>query len=111
MQCEDLSGALAATGGAEGDVRVWDARTGKLQFTLRAPACGPADFGVQVGFVGERILVTAGASGVIRTWDASTGRPRGVVRLPGQQVTELAVRCCSPQNHSAYARMPLTSTR
>ncbi len=28
-------GALAATGGAEGDVRVWDARTGKLQFTLR----------------------------------------------------------------------------
>jgi WD40 repeat protein len=68
---------------AEGGIQVWDAASGHLQSTLRAPAnTNSMEFGGC-----SHVLVTAGEDSIIRVWDIASGtktrqaaRPRPVHR-------------------------------
>src|SRR5207253_2467132 len=64
-------GSAIATGGGDGAVRIWDAKTGA---EIRALA-GPGGAILRVAFNGDESLVVAGQKGWFTVWDLA--RPRG----------------------------------
>jgi WD40 repeat protein/tRNA A-37 threonylcarbamoyl transferase component Bud32 len=71
---------LASAGLAwDGTVKVWDARTGKIQRTCRGHTQGA--FAVAFSPDGRRLASTGGHEGLVRIWDPVTGLE--VQRLPG----------------------------
>jgi WD40 repeat protein len=68
-------GQTIASGGWEGRVLLWDAKTGRLRATLPGHD-GHAVFAVAFSPDGKT-LASGGADGTVRLWDARSGRPLG----------------------------------
>ncbi|MGR6966276.1 nSTAND1 domain-containing NTPase [Geodermatophilus sp. URMC 61] len=68
-------GALVATAGADGTVRLWEAATGQPR---GAPLTGHTDAVTTVAYSPDGALVaSAGEDGTVRLWDPATGLPHG----------------------------------
>jgi WD40 repeat protein len=79
LLCIDLraDGRAAATGDALGDVRLWDADTGKCTATLGRHTAAV----VEVRFGPDaKVLVSRDARGGVRTWDPATGKALATLR-------------------------------
>jgi WD40 repeat protein len=63
---------LAATGGIDGSLRLWDVAGGEEVCTLEAGGGEPAVVGVRFSPDGKRLASVTGA-GVLRLWDVQTG--------------------------------------
>jgi WD40 repeat protein len=76
VQAAVLGGRLLLSGGTDGKVRIWDARSGKLLHTLDAH--GPVRtlvFGLH-----RSVLLTVAQNGTVRLWSARTWRPLSSLR-------------------------------
>jgi WD domain, G-beta repeat/KAP family P-loop domain len=79
-------GAALASGGSDGSVRVWDARTGEQ----RAQLTGHTGTVLSVAFSPDgAALASGGSDGSVRVWDARTGEQRA--QLTGHTGTVLSV--------------------
>jgi WD40 repeat protein len=72
------NGAHVLTGGADGVVRIWTARTGQAAITLRQ---GAPLIAAEYDARGSRILTAGG--GTARLWEAATGRQLATLRHDG----------------------------
>jgi WD40 repeat protein len=80
-------GARVASGGADGNVRVWDRQTAREVLTLR----GPGDAITAVAFSADgRRLAGGSAAGAVRVWDAARGEELVTWRGHAAGVTGLA---------------------
>ena len=81
-------GSVVASGGGDGDVRLWDARTGAAARTCR----GHRSWVLAVAWSpDQRRLATGDKRGEIRVWDPATGKPCGKpLRAHKQWITALA---------------------
>jgi ribosome assembly protein 4 len=81
-------GSVVASGGGDGDVRLWDARTGAAARTCR----GHRSWVLAVAWSpDQRRLATGDKRGEIRVWDPGTGKPCGKpLRAHKQWITALA---------------------
>lgn len=81
----NATGTLIATSGADGTAKLWNARTGEEELTLRGHTSDVLD--VSIAPDGDRVA-TAGRDGTVRIWDAKTGEE--IQQLAGQ--TDLVQR-------------------
>jgi WD40 repeat protein len=75
------NGALLATAGADGTVRLWDTATGRPNGPFSAILTGHNRAVNAVAFSPDgRLLASAGDDATVRLWDTATGRPNGPFR-------------------------------
>ncbi|MFM9593408.1 WD40 repeat domain-containing protein [Streptomyces scabiei] len=74
--------AVLASGGRDGEIRLWDARTGEPFTTLATPlraACTLVEFGTVDG---RPVLAAGTRDGLVRIWDLRTAEPSAVFSVP-----------------------------
>jgi len=74
--------SLLASGGRDGEVRLWDPRTGELLASLGTPlrtACVLLEFGTVDGSL---VLASGSRDGTVRVWDPGTAQSRAVFSVP-----------------------------
>lgn len=91
------NGARIATGGEDGTIRLWDAKTGELQMTLE----GHSGAVHKVKFVADARLVSAGHDKTVRVWDATTGKQERLFDKHKAPVTTLLMSATTPMGQSA----------
>jgi WD40 repeat protein len=90
---------VVASGGVDGSVRLWDAKTGR-ELAAHAGPPGPL---LALAFAADGLLISAGADGIVRLRDGGTGAERSAFRAHGGAVTALAV---APDGRLATAGPP-----
>ena len=80
-------GKTLATGGQNGQVKLWDATSHKLLATLHEHT----DAVAALAFAPDgRSFASGGQDGLIKVWDITDRKSRGTIRLPGGRVAGLA---------------------
>lgn len=85
---------VVVSGGADGTVRVWSARTGWPVLCLDRHTAGHTDLVtvVALGTVdGHAVVASGGYDRTLRMWDIDTGRPRWRMATPTSTVYALAI--------------------
>jgi len=72
-------GSSLASGGSDGMVQVWDARTGQQQFQL-AGHRGPVH---SLAYSADGTLASAGQDGTVWIWNPRTGEKQQLTTQPG----------------------------
>ena len=82
-------GSLAASGGEDGAVRLWDVVRGEARGELRADE-GTWVSGLAFSPDGSLLATIDDEAGTVRLWDVASGEPRGELRDEGTWVSALA---------------------
>lgn len=81
-------GQLVLTGGAEGDIKVWEAGTGRLQRTLQSHQ----DEIVLIGFSADgKTLISASKDSEIQFWDTASWEKRETLPIRPRTMTQAAL--------------------